>query len=85
MADCTMDEHLEEFSNDSKFVPTEGWALFDRLPPSRLNLEARGFLIDLFNAGKENKNHRVSPGSAEVMLRDNFPSKTECWLTVNQK
>jgi hypothetical protein len=79
-----MDEHLEEFSAGSQFLPREGWALFERPPPSRLNLEARGFLIDLFNAGKENKNHRVSPGAAEVMLRDKFPIKTECWLTVKQ-
>ena len=79
-----MDEHLEKFSSESVFVPREGWALFDRPPPSRLNSEARVFLIELFNAGKENKNNRVSPEVAELMLRDAFPSKEVCWLTVKQ-
>ena len=84
LRDSMMEEHLEIFPSKSDFVPKEGWALFERAPASRLNAEAKGFLVDLFNAGKANKNNRVSPESAELMLRDNFPSKQEFWLTVRQ-
>ena len=79
-----MEENLENLPSESDFVPKEGWALFERAPASRLNEAAKGFCVDLFNAGKANKNSRVSPESAELMLRDRFPSKQECWLTVRQ-
>ena len=45
-------EVLEKFDNPSDFVPVEGWALFDRPVPTRLNPGARAYLVDLFKAGK---------------------------------
>ena len=38
-------EVLEKFDNPSDFVPVEGWALFDRPVPARLNPEARAYLL----------------------------------------
>ena len=38
----------------------------------------------MFEAGRKNKNHRVSPQSAELKLRDTFPDREECWLTAKQ-
>ena len=72
------------FTSESRFLPKEGWALFDRPAPSRLNAAARSYLVELFNAGKENKNNRVSPETAEMMVHDKFPTDEDCWLTVKQ-
>ena len=77
-------ENLESFQNGSEFVPAEGWALFDRPPPAKLNTAAREYLVELFEAGKQNKNHRVSPEEAEIKLRDKFPTSEACWLSVKQ-
>ena len=77
-------ESLETFDENSVFVPKKGWALFERAVPTRLNFEARSYLVDLFEAGKTNRNHRVSPEEAELKLRDKFPTKEETWLSVKQ-
>lgn len=77
-------EDLEKFDGNSGFVPQKGWALFDRAVPARLNPEARKFLVELFEAGKTNRNHRVSPEEAELKLKNQFPSNEETWLTVKQ-
>ena len=77
-------EVLEKFDGDSVFVPAKGWALFDRALPARLDQDARAYLVELFEAGKSNRNHRVSPEEAELKLRNRFPTKEESWLTVKQ-
>ena len=77
-------ESLERFEENSVFVPKKGWALFEQAVPTRLNFEARSYLVDLFEAGKTNRNHRVSPEEAELKLRDKFPTKEETWLSVKQ-
>ena len=79
-----MGEKLESFPSDCYFTPKEGWALHERPLPSRLNDESRRFLVDIFNAGRENKNNRVSPESAEILLHTEFPDNEECWLSVKQ-
>ena len=40
--------------------------------------------MELFEAGKANRNHRVFPEEAELKLREKFPSNEESWLTVKQ-
>ena len=40
------------------------------------------YLVELFEGGKMDKNHRVSPEVAELKLRDKFPSSEDCWLTL---
>lgn len=77
-------EVLEKFDGDSVFVPAKGWALFDRALPARLDQDARAYLVELFEAGKSNRNHRVSPEEAELKLRNRFPTREESWLTVKQ-
>ena len=77
-------EVLEKFDKPSDFVPVEGWALFDRPVPARLNLEARAYLVELFEAGKTDRNRRVSPEEAELKLRNRFPLSEVSWLTVKQ-
>ena len=62
----------------------KGWALFDRSVPTRLNPEAREYLVEIFEAGKVNRNHRVSPEEAEMKLKNRFPLKEDSWLTVKQ-
>ena len=78
------EEKLHTVCDSSIFSPKEGWALFERTPPSKLNPDARAFLVDIFNSGKENRNKRVNHDAAEIMLRDNFPGKQECWLSAKQ-
>ena len=77
-------ENLENFEEESVFVPFKGWALFERAVPARLNPEARAYLVELFEAGKANRNHRVNPEEAELKIRNQFPTKEESWLTVKQ-
>ena len=77
-------EVLEKFESGSVFAPAKGWALFDRAVPARLNPEARAYLVELFEAGKSNRNHRVNPEEAEIKLRNRFPTREESWLTVKQ-
>jgi hypothetical protein len=77
-------EVLEKFDNPSDFVPVEGWALFDRPVPARLNPEARAYLVELFEGGKSDRNRRVSPEEAELKLRNRFPLSEVSWLTVKQ-
>ena len=68
----------------STAIPKEGWALFQRPTPSRLDPKARDFLVSLFDAGRKDRNLRCSPQSAELRLRDQFPNDEECWLSVKQ-
>jgi hypothetical protein len=77
-------EVLKKFDNPSDYVPMKGWALFDRSVPTRLNPEAREYLVEIFEAGKVNRNHRVSPEEAEMKLKNRFPLKEDSWLTVKQ-
>ena len=44
----------------------------------------RAYLVELFEAGKANRNHRVNPEEAELKIRNQFPTKEESWLTVKQ-
>ena len=64
--------------------PTRGWALYDRPPPTRLNPQARAYLVELFEGGKLDKNRRVSPQEAENFLRQKFPTQEDSWLSVKQ-
>ena len=68
----------------SMYVAKEGWALFERPPPTRLPVKAKDYLVELFEGGKMDKNHRVSPEVAELKLRDKFPRSEDCWLTKKQ-
>ena len=68
----------------SSYIPVEGWALHERTPPSRFPAEAKAFLVELFEGGRKNKNHRVSPDEAELNLRDKYPNTEENWLTKKQ-
>ena len=77
-------ENLEQFEEESVFSPFKGWALFERAVPARLNPEARAYLVELFEAGKAKRNHRVIPEEAELKLRNQFPTKEESWLTVKR-
>jgi hypothetical protein len=65
-------------------VPKVGWALQERTGSARLQGDAKAIVIEMFEAGRKNKNHRVSPQSAELKLRDTFPDREECWLTAKQ-
>ena len=65
-------------------VPKVGWALQERTGSARLQGDAKALVIEMFEAGRKNKNHRVSPQSAELKLRDTFPDREECWLTAKQ-
>ena len=69
---------------DSTFVPKEGWALSTRTGSARLQGEAKAFVMEMLEAGRKNRNHRVSPQSAELKLRDCFPDREGCWLTQKQ-
>ena len=69
---------------DSTVVPKEGWALSTRTGSARLQGEAKALVIEMFEAGRKNRNHRVSPQSAELKLRDCFPEREDCWLTQKQ-
>ena len=40
--------------------------------------------MELFEGGKMNKNHRVTPDEAELKLRDKYPETEEYWLTKKQ-
>ena len=77
-------EKINRFPASSSLVPTEGWALFQRVAPGRLEARARDFLVSLFEDGKADRNLRCSPSSAEIKLRDMFPNDENCWLSVKQ-
>ena len=69
---------------DSTFVPKEGWALSTRTGSARLQGEAKALVMEMFEAGRKNRNNRVSPQSAELKLRDSFPDREDCWRTQKQ-
>ena len=77
-------EILRTFDSKSELVPKEGWSLQERTGSARLQVEAKALVVEMFEAGRKNRNHRVSPQSAEVRLRDSFPDREECWLTAKQ-
>ena len=77
-------EILREFNSKSESVPKEGWALQERTGSARLQVDAKALVLEMFEAGRKNRNHRVSPQSAELKLRDSFPDREECWLTAKQ-
>ena len=70
-------ELLKKCPDCSEFVPVEGWALFERPPSAKLNQDARAYLVELFEAGRLNRNHRVSSTKAGITLRDKFPAMEE--------
>ena len=72
------------FQTPSTMVPVEGWALFKRSAPGRLDPRARIFLVSLFEDGRKDRNLRCSPPTAELKLRGKFPDEEDCWLTVKQ-
>ena len=77
-------ETCQTYEMTSPVVPDVGWALFERPPPSRLDKQARDFLVELFEMGRTDRNQRCSPQTAEVKLRDQFPTCEKCWLSVKQ-
>ena len=77
-------ESCKIYQENSSHVPKEGWGLFERPLPSRLDPRARDFLVDLFNEGQKDRNSRSSPQTAELRLRDKFPGEEKCWLSVKQ-
>ena len=77
-------EELVSVEARSPCAPTQGWALFERPPPSRLNPDARTYLVELFQGGKEYKNRRVSPQEAVLLLYKKFPTQEDAWLSVKQ-
>ena len=68
----------------SEYVPLQGWALTERSSSSRFPVEAKDELTVMFEGGRQNKNCRVSPQTAEARLRDKFPNREECWLSAKQ-
>ena len=77
-------EHCVQMAAPSPVIPKEGWALFQRTAPSRLDPRAREFLVGLFEGGRKDRNLRCSPPTAELKLRDQFPNDESCWLSVKQ-
>ena len=77
-------EICQTYDATAPVIPNEGWALFERPPPGRLDKLARDFLVDIFEDGRKDKNQRCSPQSAELKLRDKFPDCENCWLSVKQ-
>ena len=40
--------------------------------------------MELFEGGRTDRNQRCSPQTAQLKLRDKFPSFEKCWLSVKQ-
>ena len=75
-------EEFVSVNASSPYAPTQGWALFERPPPSCRNPDARTYLVELFQGGKEDKNRRVSPQEAVLLLYKKFPTQEDAWISV---
>ena len=57
-------ELCNTFPVSSPVTPNEGWALFARTAPARLDPLAREFLVALFESGRADRNSKILPSNS---------------------